>query len=148
MSAASARRSPPPESGGVRSRAEFAAFLGVLRSDLEERPEGWENVSLEALLEAFAAVALDAPGGAANGGCADVETPSWSLFARLVATATVYEESAAAARTGAIVRPVGRIPCRGGGEPVFPPPVGRPRTNGPGRAPLLGTTGAGSRPPS
>lgn len=91
MTAASARPSPPPDPDGVRSRAEFAAFLGELRSELEARPDRWENVTLEAFLEALEAVAQDAPGWVTNGVRSDVETPSWSLFARLVATATVYE---------------------------------------------------------
>ncbi|NNJ25054.1 DUF7660 family protein [Alienimonas chondri] len=91
MAVASSGSSSLPHPEGVRSRAEFAEFLQRLRGDLEVRPDEWENVTLESFLEAFAAIAHDAPGWVKNGVCSDVESPSWALFARLVSTAAHYE---------------------------------------------------------
>ena len=81
----------PGDDPGVRSRAEFGEFVALLRRELRNDPERWENRTLESYLEALAAVAEDSPGWTANGVRDDVETPSWSLFSDLLSTAAVYE---------------------------------------------------------
>jgi hypothetical protein len=76
----------------VNSREQLADFVDALRDSLHKQPDEWENRSLEEYLESLAAFARDMPGYYENfGGVQDSETPTWSLFADLLAGARVYE---------------------------------------------------------
>lgn len=76
----------------VQSREQFAVFVSGLLKELQERPEEWENRSLEDFLEALAAYATDVPGYLKNvRSPIDPAKPSWELFALIVAGAAIYE---------------------------------------------------------
>lgn len=75
----------------VQSRADFSKFVSALRSDLLAHPERWENVSLEAFLEALSAAALDIEGAYRNRKIPFSETASWKLQAELLLMASAYE---------------------------------------------------------
>jgi hypothetical protein len=76
----------------VRSRADLAAFVTELLSDLERRPGGWENVTLARFLDALSRYLEDLPGWCRNVTPeTDPEEAQWRLFAVALAGATVYE---------------------------------------------------------
>jgi hypothetical protein len=76
----------------VDSRATFANFLGLLRQELLEAPEQWENNSLPAFLEAMESYALDIDGFYQNTNQAiDADMPSWQNFANILRGARMYE---------------------------------------------------------
>lgn len=75
----------------VRTREELVAFLCLAAEDVTANPEGWENVSLPAFLEAWAAWLNDCPGWFANHGQEVPESPSWKFVGDMVMAARVYE---------------------------------------------------------
>ena len=76
---------------GVRTREDLARFLQEALSDLQNRPEEWENDTLERFLEAWAAWVEDLPGWYANRGETMPDQPDWNLLANMVMAARVYE---------------------------------------------------------
>ncbi|MEV0642842.1 hypothetical protein AB0I77_49670 [Streptomyces sp. NPDC050619] len=76
---------------GVRTREDLARFLQEALSDLQNRPEEWENDTLDRFLEAWAAWVEDLPGWYANRGEGMPDQPDWNLLASMVMAARVYE---------------------------------------------------------
>jgi len=74
----------------VCSRNDFIAFVHELRQELIQRPERWENVTLESYLEAVAAWVQDVEGyaGYQEEG---IPSSSWRWFGLMLLAATTYE---------------------------------------------------------
>lgn len=75
----------------VTSREELVDFIAQLRDDFVERGEQWENATLDRFLDALAAWIEASPGWYRN---FDQEMPpngDWTLFARALSAAVVYE---------------------------------------------------------
>ncbi|HEX5505392.1 MAG TPA: hypothetical protein VFW96_22430 [Thermomicrobiales bacterium] len=77
--------------GKIRSRADFSAFVQVLRRNLKERPDEWENADLPSFLEALAAWTEDMDGYRQNGGEPAPEQPTWKTLGEILLAAKVYE---------------------------------------------------------
>lgn len=72
----------------VKSKEDFVNFLQVLINDFETNNEEWENPELGRYLEAMERF-LE---GSSDKSINKIDfTPSWSLFARLMVVAIVYE---------------------------------------------------------
>jgi hypothetical protein len=76
---------------GIETRDDLAAFVAVLRRDLVERPDGWENASLDRFLEAAAAWLDDADGFFLNRGEPVPTAPTWRFLGQLLLAAKHYE---------------------------------------------------------
>lgn len=65
----------------INDKADFLRFLELLKKNLAESPEEWENDTLESFFEGL------------SGYCEDTRAnvPSWRLFADLMLGAKVYE---------------------------------------------------------
>ncbi|MGW6922777.1 DUF7660 family protein [Streptomyces sp. NPDC054950] len=75
----------------VTSREELVAFIAQLRDDFVERGEQWENATLDHFLDALTAWIDSSPSWYRN---FDQEMPAngdWTLFARALSAAVVYE---------------------------------------------------------
>lgn len=77
--------------GDIHSRADLAAFIEALRVDLTERPQEWENATLESFLAALASWTEDMDGYYRNRGREAPRTPEWQTFAEMLMAARVYE---------------------------------------------------------
>ncbi|WP_406401113.1 hypothetical protein OH805_18910 [Streptomyces sp. NBC_00879] len=78
-------------SDGVDSREALAAHIRNLRADLIEHGDDWENPTLESYLEALAAWINDSPGWYKNFDQKMPPNGDWTLFARALSAAVVYE---------------------------------------------------------
>ena len=76
---------------GIASRAELVEFIRELAIDLRDKPDGWENDSLESYLEALAAWTQDMEGYLANAGRDPTAEASWRIFGEMLIAARVYE---------------------------------------------------------
>jgi hypothetical protein len=76
---------------GIDTRDDLAAFVAALRQDLVDRPDGWENGSLDRFLGAAAAWLDDADGYFLNRGEPVPTTPSWRFLGQLFLAAKHYE---------------------------------------------------------
>lgn len=70
----------------IRSREDFVAFLRALTADLHDKPETWENGSLERFLEALAVCAEDRKSEPAP------QQANWKALADMLMAAKVYEQ--------------------------------------------------------
>lgn len=76
----------------ITDRKSFSQFLEVLREDLINNPDGWENKTLPDFLEALATYTEDIQGYYDNTNAnIDADVPSWSTFADIFKGAKVYE---------------------------------------------------------
>lgn len=75
----------------VTTREEFVAFLAAALTDLRDRPEEWENRTLENFLEAWGAWVGSLPGWCENHGKETPDQPDWNLLAAMVMAARIYE---------------------------------------------------------
>ncbi|MDR6734884.1 hypothetical protein [Sphingobacterium sp. 2149] len=76
----------------VKDRQSFIKFLDLLRQDLLQQPENWENKTLPDFLEALAAYTEDIQGYYDNTYAnVDAEKAAWSTFADIFKGAKVYE---------------------------------------------------------
>ena len=76
----------------VRDRTSFIKFLDLLRQDLLQHPETWENKTLPDFLEALATYTEDIQGYYDNTGAnVDAGKAAWSTFADIFKGAKVYE---------------------------------------------------------
>jgi hypothetical protein len=76
----------------VTDRNTFVKFIGLLRYDLLNNPEGWENQSLPDFLESFSAYAQDIQGYYNNTNQnINADKPDWSTFADIFKGAKIYE---------------------------------------------------------
>lgn len=75
----------------IGTREELIAFVSLLRQDLADNSEQWENRTLESYLEALQAVLTDWNGRFVNRGEPVPDTPSWRLIGEILRAASVYE---------------------------------------------------------
>ncbi|MCC7454629.1 MAG: hypothetical protein IT222_10715 [Crocinitomix sp.] len=76
----------------VSDRQTFIKFLELLRNDLLENPERWENKSLPDFLEALSAYTNDIQGYYDNMKLnINADKPDWSTFADIFRGASIYE---------------------------------------------------------
>jgi hypothetical protein len=72
----------------VKSKEDFVNFLQVLIADFSNNKEEWENPELGRYLEAMEGFLQDSTEKSIN----KIDfTPSWSLFARIMVAASIYE---------------------------------------------------------
>ena len=80
------------EAQTVRSRLQLADFIDKLRDDARANPERVENARIDDYLKAMSAYLRDFPGLIKNGVWnGSAEDPSWTLFAKVLAGAVIYE---------------------------------------------------------
>lgn len=65
----------------VSSKYEFIEFLKLLKRNLEEKPEEWENDDITSFIEGLSGYSV----GSIH------EVPSWKLFSEILLAARVYE---------------------------------------------------------
>ncbi|HEV2947927.1 MAG TPA: hypothetical protein VGX70_11150 [Gemmataceae bacterium] len=75
----------------IRSRTDFAAFVGALLVDLKDRSDEWENLDLGTFLQAIKGWVEDMEGYYQNVGEAVPDQPSWKTFGQILLAAKVYE---------------------------------------------------------
>ncbi len=76
----------------VTDRKSFAAFLVLLRQNLIDHPEEWENQNLPDFLDALASYTEDIQGYYNNTQQhINADEPSWNTFATIFQGAKVYE---------------------------------------------------------
>lgn len=75
----------------VDSKEALAAHILSLRADLLERGDEWENPTLERYLEALAAWIRSSDGWYRNFNQEMPPNGDWTLFARALSAAVVYE---------------------------------------------------------
>lgn len=75
----------------VQTKDDLAGFIGGLKAELLRSPQEWENKTLEVFLEAMEAWVIVIESYAKNMGDAEVLTPSWKTFAKILCAAKVYE---------------------------------------------------------
>jgi hypothetical protein len=75
----------------TRSRADFITFLQTLRSNLQQKPEEWENRDLVSFLKAMAAWVEDMDGYYQNLGESIPDQPTWKTMGQILLAARVYE---------------------------------------------------------
>jgi hypothetical protein len=76
----------------VTSRQSFANFAQELKNNLLQKPEDWENKTLEDFLDAISAYAEDIHGYYKNIDLPiNADIPSWQVFAYIMKGATMYE---------------------------------------------------------
>jgi hypothetical protein len=72
----------------VKDKKDFIVFLNQLQKDLLNNQQLWENPELTRYLNAMEAFLTDSTEKSLN----KIDfTPSWSLFARIMVAASVYE---------------------------------------------------------
>lgn len=72
----------------VKSKQDFIEFLQVLFNDYKKNKEEWENPELGRYIEAMERFLTDSVDKSMN----KIDfTPSWSLFARIMVAASIYE---------------------------------------------------------
>jgi hypothetical protein len=75
----------------VTTRDELVAFAKGLAADFRKDPGAWENATVDAYLDAFAAWVEDMDGYYANRGEPEPTTPSWRVVADMLMAAKMYE---------------------------------------------------------
>ena len=76
----------------VTDRESFIKFLELLKQDLVDNPQKWENKNLSAFLEALGAYTTDIQGYYNNTNRnINADTPSWATFADIFMGARIYE---------------------------------------------------------
>lgn len=76
---------------GIETKEDLACFVDDLRRELVSAPSNWENLDLESFLFAISIWVRAIDSYSANTGDADVLSPSWSTFAKIMCAASVYE---------------------------------------------------------
>lgn len=75
----------------IQTRDEFVIFMHHLLQNLHERPEQWENASLEAYLEAVASWVQDMDGYYRNRGEKVPKHLTWHHLGEILLAAKIYE---------------------------------------------------------
>ncbi|WP_313185650.1 DUF7660 family protein [Sphingobacterium siyangense] len=76
----------------VKDRQSFINFLNLLRQDLLQNPETWENKTLPDFLDALESYTEDIQGYYNNTNAnVDAEKATWSTFADIFKGAKIYE---------------------------------------------------------
>lgn len=72
----------------INSKEEFITFLRELQIDYSQNNDDWENVDLERYLGAMEAFLVETTENSIN----KIDfIPSWSLFAKILIAASIYE---------------------------------------------------------
>jgi hypothetical protein len=80
------------EDFNVNDRESFSQFLELLRKDLLDNPESWENDTLPNFLEALSAYTSAIQGYYNNmNENVNADNPSWSTFKDIFLGAKIYE---------------------------------------------------------
>jgi hypothetical protein len=76
----------------VTDRNSFIEFLGLLKQDLADNPQSWENKNLSDFLEALSFYTTDIQGYYDNTNQnINADAPGWTTFADIFKGARVYE---------------------------------------------------------
>jgi hypothetical protein len=75
----------------IRTREDLARFVRLLRDDLLQNGDAWENPTLDRYLEALGAWVADLEGYFNNQNMVEPRQPSWDLVGKMLFAATVYE---------------------------------------------------------
>jgi hypothetical protein len=75
----------------IYTKADLAAFIDKMRSELSEDGNAWENNTLPKYLEAMAAWVRDMDGFYSNAGELVPNKPDWNTIADILEAAKVYE---------------------------------------------------------
>jgi hypothetical protein len=80
----------------IKDRQSFIEFLRQFRTDLNSKPEDWENKNLDDFLEAMTRYAEDIQGYYDNcqkeiGEHINADIPTWRTFADILRGARIYE---------------------------------------------------------
>ncbi|HYI02784.1 DUF7660 family protein [Hyalangium sp.] len=75
----------------IRSNDDLVTFIRSLRADLIEKPDTWENPTLERFLEALAAWTEAMDGYYRNTGQEIPKQPSWKVVGDMLMAAKMYE---------------------------------------------------------
>lgn len=76
----------------VTNRQDFINFICLLRQDLIDNPESWENKKLDSFLEAISSYAEDIQGYYNNTNKnINADEPDWQTFADIFKGASIYE---------------------------------------------------------
>ncbi|WP_313032302.1 hypothetical protein [Soonwooa sp.] len=76
----------------ILDRQSFIKFIDLLRQDLIENPENWENKKLDDFLEAISSYANDIQGYYNNSNQnINADEPNWQTFADILKGASIYE---------------------------------------------------------
>ena len=75
----------------VCDRETLSVFIDAFRVDMRDRPEAYENVTLDRFLEALSAFTADLDGVYLNRGEIVPEQPTWRLLAEVLLGAGIYE---------------------------------------------------------
>jgi hypothetical protein len=75
----------------IQTKEDLADFIGGLKAEFLRSPQEWENKTLEGFLEAMEAWVIVIDSYAKNMGDAEVLTPSWKTFAKILCAGKVYE---------------------------------------------------------
>lgn len=75
----------------IETREDFVEFIGRLRRDLDDRPDGWENVTLPHYLEALQGFSADFEGWLKWEGRDSDSLPPWGLLGLVLLAAAQYE---------------------------------------------------------
>ena len=76
----------------VKDRKSFIDFIGLLRQDLIDNPESWENKKLEDFLEAMSSYTEDIQGYYDNmKQNVNADEANWQTFADIFKGASIYE---------------------------------------------------------
>lgn len=75
----------------IKSREELLSFIKMLRNDLKENKEGWQNHNLEDYLESIEAWLNDSDGLAKNTGKSIEDLSKWGIIASVLYSGKIYE---------------------------------------------------------
>lgn len=81
----------PDLTSKVKTRQDLAVFVEMLRRDLRERGQEWENPDLDSFLEAFGAWLEQAEGFYRHRRIDPSSVSPWTFVADALAAARVYE---------------------------------------------------------
>ena len=75
----------------VKSKDEFAKFIGELVNDLRRNPDSWENINLEDYLVAMQSWVEDIDGWEQNLSIDTMTFNVWQLMAHILYASKIYE---------------------------------------------------------
>ena len=75
----------------VSSKEDLADFIDALKEDFIANPSAWENCTVVHYLDAMSAWVRAMDSYYQNAGKPPVKSPSWSVFADILAAAKIYE---------------------------------------------------------
>ena len=75
----------------IASKEDLADFIDALKANFIANPSEWENSTVGQYLDAMSAWVRAMDSYYQNSGKAPVKSPSWALFADILAAAKIYE---------------------------------------------------------